>query len=416
MLPETDLAGQNIVAIEVAGYNVNSFEHLDQPSFLQAEIVDGDTILAATGTPGSFMAAILPQRVQKVARYSFQRAFSEYYQLTPECDRWRVGEKLAPVRCTEAPAKALLPRRVSYPKFEQCQPTQTIGGGRLEHGAAPQEPWRIRFLDKIGPTLAGFTLSEQEICLPHIMERYTSQAEAHVPAAYLPEVPFSLKALSYRTLDLNTNLTGFLGLQVHCAESTQLVLAFDELLTDGDVSWKRPRCVNLVGYELAPGRYSLETFEPYTLRYLKVMVLEGAAEFQGVYLRTFGNPDVWGAHFATSDSRFNQIFAAGRETFSANAPDIFMDCPSRERAGWLCDSYFTARAERVLTGSNVVRLILSRTLQWRTVFLIFRPACCRCVIRPIITTRISFPIGHSGWSWNWKNTKHSVVLRGSSSN
>ena len=29
-----------------------------------------------------------------------------------------------------------------------------------------------------------------------------------------------------------------------------------------------------------------------------------------------------------------------------------MDCPSRERAGWLCDSYFTAKTEYVLTGTN----------------------------------------------------------------
>ncbi len=34
-------AGTNVVAIEVAGYNINSFYILNQPSFLQAEIVCG---------------------------------------------------------------------------------------------------------------------------------------------------------------------------------------------------------------------------------------------------------------------------------------------------------------------------------------------------------------------------------------
>ena len=29
-----------------------------------------------------------------------------------------------------------------------------------------------------------------------------------------------------------------------------------------------------------------------------------------------------------------------------------MDCPSRERAGWLCDSYFTGRVEFVLSGKS----------------------------------------------------------------
>jgi alpha-L-rhamnosidase len=31
-----------------------------------------------------------------------------------------------------------------------------------------------------------------------------------------------------------------------------------------------------------------------------------------------------------------------------------MDCPSRERAGWLCDSFFTSRVERLLTGKSTV--------------------------------------------------------------
>ena len=34
-----------------------------------------------------------------------------------------------------------------------------------------------------------------------------------------------------------------------------------------------------------------------------------------------------------------------------------MDCPSRERAGWLCDSFFTARVEYVLTGTCTVEKV-----------------------------------------------------------
>ena len=67
-------SGANIVAIEVAGYNSNSYYLLDQPSFLQAEVTVGETLVAATGHPDKpFQAAILPERLQKVQRYSFQR-------------------------------------------------------------------------------------------------------------------------------------------------------------------------------------------------------------------------------------------------------------------------------------------------------------------------------------------------------
>jgi alpha-L-rhamnosidase len=34
--------------------------------------------------------------------------------------------------------------------------------------------------------------------------------------------------------------------------------------------------------------------------------------------------------------------------------DVLTDCPSRERAGWLCDSYFTGKAEQLMTGFNRV--------------------------------------------------------------
>jgi len=48
------------------------------------------------------------------------------------------------------------------------------------------------------------------------------------------------------------------------------------------------------------------------------------------------------------------IFNAAVETFRQNAVDIFMDCPLRERAGWLCDSFFMGRAEKIFTGDNKI--------------------------------------------------------------
>jgi alpha-L-rhamnosidase len=42
------------------------------------------------------------------------------------------------------------------------------------------------------------------------------------------------------------------------------------------------------------------------------------------------------------------------ETFKQNALDVFMDCPQRERAGWLCDSYFTSRTAFYLSGNTLI--------------------------------------------------------------
>jgi alpha-L-rhamnosidase len=98
----------------------------------------------------------------------------------------------------------------------------------------------------------------------------------------------------------------------------------------------------------------LETFEPYTLRYGKVLVLEGALTLQDFYLRRYENTDTERATFSAPDDRLMTLFEAGRSTFAQNATDVFMDCPSRERAGWLCDSFFTSRVAQDLNGHTEV--------------------------------------------------------------
>ncbi len=72
---------ENVIVIEVVGYNVNTYDTLDQPSFLTAEIRLGEQAQAWTGEDG-IPVYDLRQRVQDAPRYSFQRAFAEAYTLS----------------------------------------------------------------------------------------------------------------------------------------------------------------------------------------------------------------------------------------------------------------------------------------------------------------------------------------------
>jgi alpha-L-rhamnosidase len=112
--------------------------------------------------------------------------------------------------------------------------------------------------------------------------------------------------------------------------------------------------VNLFLLECEPGLLSFESFEPYTMRYLKFMVLDGGGNVEDIYLREYCNPDTGRSLFAPDDTSLRAIFEAARETLRQNAVDLLTDCPSRERAGWLCDSFFSARAAWLLTGSTSV--------------------------------------------------------------
>ncbi|MCC6695831.1 MAG: hypothetical protein IT365_09395 [Candidatus Hydrogenedentes bacterium] len=361
-IDEWDLAphlrtGRNVVAVEVAGYNVNSYYLLDQPAFLQAEVVSGSAILAATGRePGGFDAHIIRERVQKVQRFSFQRPFIEVYRLTPGWDAWRENSatRVEPVACAVQSAKRYLPRRVSYPTFVERPPLRSVARGTMEVGLQPEHLWKDRSLVKITPEFKGYPESELEIVPSIELQKVRTGTSEPVTGPYEPGNVVRLAGNAFEILDLGTNLSGFIGATVECTDATRLFFLFDEVLTNGDVDFKRLGCVGAVTYELQPGTYHLESFEPYTLRYLKLVTLGGACTVSSVYLREYVNPDVWTAQFACSDARLKRLFDAGRETFAQNAVDVFMDCPSRERAGWLCDSLFTSRVALDLGGTTVV--------------------------------------------------------------
>jgi alpha-L-rhamnosidase len=352
--------GDNILSIEAAGYNVNGYYLLDEPAFIQAEVISQGKVLASTAGEGNeFEACILKERLQKVQRYSFQRTFIEYYRLLADYGRWRRDTlaEFAKAECAVEPAKKLLPRRVAYPQFWKRQPVRYLCRGRIETDQQPQGLWKGRELVNISPQFKGFRQEQLEVIPSLELQKIKSVDKCAVDApgtAYSAGMVEIIPENSFLIVDFGTNLTGFVGAWINCRKKTRLYITFDELLSGGDVDFKRLGCVNAVGYELEPGRYPLESFEPYTLRYSKFIVLEGECELVDVYLREYVNPEASAAHFACSDRRLNQIFEAARQTFIQNAPDIFMDCPSRERAGWLCDSFFTARVAFDLCGNTTI--------------------------------------------------------------
>ncbi len=347
--------GVNVVAFEVAGYNVNSYSLLDQPSFLQAEVVAGGKVLAATSGKGApFAATILNERVQKVQRYSFQRAFSEVYRISPGYDRWRTdpATKLVEAKVSALPARALLPRRVDYPDYVVRQPSWLVSRGLVKTGQKVDQPWKDRSLTGVGPKFGGYLEKDLETIPSLELQTIANSTNQPLNQPWAPGDSLLLKSNAWAIVDFGCNLTGFIGTKIICHNKTRLLVTFDEILLNSDVDFKRLGCVNIISYELQPGSYELESLEPYTLRFLKLIVLEGDCDVQALYLREYAGAGVWQAHFAASDERLNRLFAAGRETFRQNSLDIFMDCPSRERAGWLCDSFFTSRVAKDLCGDT----------------------------------------------------------------
>jgi alpha-L-rhamnosidase len=353
--------GGNLVCIEVASYNINSYYVLNQPSFLQAEVATNSSVLASTGGAGSqFQATILSERVQKVQRYSFQRAFSEVYRLDSRLGDWRenVNAKVSSAECSSSAPRNLIERRVPHPAYELRQPEQVCSSGTFRWGAnGPNrlaEDHSVPFGAKISDHLLGYPEQKMTV-IPYLeLQKTETVTNSRIDEAYVWHRPIELGTSDFRVFDFGANLTGFFGARVTVRAPTRLYFTFDETLTNGDVDFTRLMCVNIVAYTLAPGTYNLESFEPYVLRFLKPMVLEGKCEIDQVYLREYTTPDVWTATFHSSDEGLNELFDAGRETYRPNTVDFFTDTPSRERAGWLCDSSFTAQVSPLLSGHTNV--------------------------------------------------------------
>lgn len=343
----------NVISILAAGYNVNSFAYLDKPSFLCCEVLDGEELLAATGVKG-FEACIYTQRIKKVQRYSFQRPFVESYRFDAAyddaavCAAW-TGET---VELSETEAKNFLIRRAPYTAYEFVPVCESVSRGGVS-AVVPENPFRDRAICNISPILKGFAENElEELTIAMAQSRLPDYADLTV----LPGADADIPANGFAGFRLPTSLTGMPELTVTVESDTTLILTFDEILVDGKLDAVRNGTSNVIVWHLAGGvTYQLRSFEPYTMQYMELAAIGGAVQVRGLGLRRYDFPAAQIVNtVAMPTPRLQKIYDAAVETFRQNTVDIYMDCPSRERAGWLCDSFFTSRVEHLLTGRSAV--------------------------------------------------------------
>nr|WP_308628901.1 hypothetical protein [uncultured Eisenbergiella sp.] len=353
-IPVNQLQKDNILTIEVLSFCVNSFYIPDQPGFLQAELRCEDKILRFTDTEGTFQAHLLKERRQRVQRYSFQRPFIEAFRLEKGFDDWKKGLAASGEPLCRQEEKRLLERRVPWPLFPVRPLSRILAGGTFASGRTELPIWKDRALFEIGDTIRGFPIEELEEKVSVILDGCSTLTLTPEERPVCLSDGQPLLDHTFFIADAGRNTTGFIGISLECTQTSQVYITFDEVLLNGDVSYNRMSCVNAISLDLKPGSYVLETIQPYTCRYMKPMVFSGGVTIRDMYIRELKNPDVCRASFSSGDEALNRIYEAGRETFAQNALDVYMDCPSRERAGWLCDSFFTARTEMDLTGNHLV--------------------------------------------------------------
>jgi alpha-L-rhamnosidase len=324
-----------------------------QPPFLQAELLVGGSPVAFTGGAG-FVARVLPERVQKVERFSKQRPFAEAYRLEPGCHDWRRGVgRPAVVPCETVAQPQLLPRGVRLPRFDCLSPKVIVATGPVHRKDPAPEPFRNSARDAVGTAIMGYPVPELEVDISNVLHSLTFVAEDTTRRSMENRGVVAVPAGGHGLFDFGAIRAGFIGARLSCDAPTTVYLVFDEHLEDlsGHLFMLG---VGATALELAAGVHDFEGIEVYSLRYLRVVSLGAPVRVERLWLREYAHPSAGAAQFASSDPELKQIFEAARQTFRANAVDLFTDCPSRERGGYPCDSWFAARAERLLTGETRV--------------------------------------------------------------
>lgn len=351
--------GVNHIAIDAVCYGVNSFSTPLQDPFITAELCVDGTVCAATGAKG-FDTYHLTERIQKVQRYSYQRPFAESYRLNPGVNDWRTG---APAKnavissCEILTDKNYVPRRLNVPCFPKVSAAHLESTGTFKSGVKPEKYRKDRSLTEVADAhtgaVDGFVENELEL---HLSDEACEMLTTSLIPAGKPYTGTSvLSAGEFEILSLPCEKTGLIGLEIECTQAGILYLMVDETLrTTGDVDPLSMDCVNINRMEMTPGSLRMLMMEPLSFKYIKIACSTGAFTVTDLHVREVICPQPVTAACASSDKQMQKIFDAARETFLQNSFDIFMDCPSRERAGWLCDSFFTGRSEYFFTGANAV--------------------------------------------------------------
>ena len=338
------VSGRIAVAVEAASLSNPAMYANDctlEPGMITCEIRD-QTGNAVAWTGRDFVCKALTIRRSLVETMSHCRGAIEWYDLDEHSLDWRLGQgdgfdvpaqvsepiTFLPRRAPYASLRALPMRTVSaisdWAKGESTKISELLLMSRIVQQAYYAEipPENLCFDQLLSEKAAPFTgkaatLNSDEILL----------IPGENPAAVVYEQAFSE--------------VGFIDFTVQVdALCTLDVLHTDHLEKTGEFRGN----TDVTRYSLQAGMYHLTTFEPKLVRYIQfVFRTKGKVFLKAPAVLDFSYPDNSPSFFSCNDGELNRIYEAARRTLRLCTADIFMDCPERERGGWLCDSLFLSK-------------------------------------------------------------------------
>ena len=325
--------GDNEISVLVSAYNVANFSYVKSSPFFAFFCEIGGKVYTAT----DFKCFELDFRVKNAQRYSYQRGFSAYYIQSEDFISWLKKDKKELKTVTVTPPK-MLRRGTATPLIKKVNAKCVRKGSVGINEKA--DLWVNRSIYQVGKFFEGYFKSDLKECLTDAASKFVFDTDK--------------KDAIYGLFDYSRNVTGFVNLKVSVTEDAEIYFMFDEILTDNNVDFKRMSCGNIIKWELKRGEYNLESIEPYTMRYCQIVIKTGKVKIQKVRLTLVENSQAYKLKYKISDVDLQSIMTSAQNTVAQNAFDILMDCPSRERAGWINDIYFSRKCDELFMGKNSV--------------------------------------------------------------
>lgn len=358
-----ELSGRIHVAVEVLAIDKPEKYCNDctlEPGMLNAEIIGQDgTVYASTGK-SEWKCRELTYRRMNVEMMSHSRGIVEWYDLNPQSSSWRMGEcaDFENPEITEGEV-TYLRRRAPYPDYKAIAFERLQKIADQKYAGVKNAGVKNRGIEDADIKHEGTVMKLARMMNPrwyeqipkenYFLESLRSETECKFTGEFLiGEAEKSGKYLKIRpgqedfsvVWNIRESEVGFIDFTVKADGDCVL----DVINTDHtDQCGKIRANTYATRYILAKGEYHLTTFEPKLTKYIKIIFrTEKGVEIQFPRLLRYTYPDCGAADFECNDGDLNRIYEASKRTLRLNTLDIFMDCPQRERGGWLCDSQFTA--------------------------------------------------------------------------
>lgn len=312
---EIDIKNVKHIEIKVISHNVPTFMCDMQLPFFGAELLDCNNNVVKSSR--DFAAYIDESRIADMPRYSLQRGFVEKVDFSKS-------------------------NYVQQDIYSVDAPIELSGIG---------DTCEYQIIDFVkSPEKIDYAFDEIEpIWWEKCVGKSLKTDSFDVDLDFLQKI----KSKDYKVIEysLPVEKTGFIKVNFNSLNKVDIFIAFEEIKVDNKWIFRRSQCNDFIEISSDKGNYTFISSEPYTMKYIRI-IYSGDIDFTPQLVLYQNDSKIINRKFG--DEKVQKIFDAAINTFRQNAVDIFTDCPGRERAGWLCDSYFSGQTEFFLTGKNLI--------------------------------------------------------------